>query len=41
LGRALAKSGDKDAARRTLDPLTKLDAASPIRVDAEKALAGN
>jgi putative PEP-CTERM system TPR-repeat lipoprotein len=41
LGRALAKSGDKDAARRTLDPLTKLDAASPLRVDAEKALAGN
>jgi putative PEP-CTERM system TPR-repeat lipoprotein len=41
LGRALAKSGDKDAARRTLDPLTKLDADSPLRADAEKALAGN
>jgi putative PEP-CTERM system TPR-repeat lipoprotein len=41
LGRALLKSGDKDAARRALDPLTKLDAASPLRADAEKALAGN
>ena len=41
LGRALLKSGDKEAARRTLDPLTKLDSASPLRADAEKALAGN
>jgi len=41
LGRALLKSGNKEAARRALDPLTKLDAASPLRVDAEKALAGN
>jgi cellulose synthase operon protein C len=41
LGRALLKSGDKDAARRTLDPLTKLDSGSPVRLDAEKALAGN
>src|SRR5437867_3772619 len=41
LGRALLKSGDKEAARRALDPLTKLDSASPLRVDAEKALAGN
>jgi len=41
LGRALIKSGDKDAGRQALTPLTKLDAASPIRADAEKALAGN
>ena len=41
LGRALLKSGDKEAARRTLDPLTKLDSASPFRADAEKALDGN
>jgi Flp pilus assembly protein TadD len=41
LGRALIKSGDKEAARRALEPLTKLESASPIRADAEKALAGN
>ena len=41
LGRALIKSGDKDAGRRALQPLTKLDASSPLRADAEKAIAGN
>jgi hypothetical protein len=40
-GRALVKSGDKDAAKRVLEPFTKLDASTPLRVDAEKALAGN
>ena len=41
LGRALVKSGDKEGARRALEPFTKLDAGTPLRVDAEKALAGN
>jgi tetratricopeptide (TPR) repeat protein len=40
-GRALVKSGDKESARRALLPFTKLDAGAPLRVDAEKALAGN
>ena len=40
-GRALVKSGDKEGARRTLEPFTKLDAGAPLRADAEKALAGN
>jgi putative PEP-CTERM system TPR-repeat lipoprotein len=41
LGRALVKSGDKEGARRALEPFTKLDAGAPLRADAEKALAGN
>ena len=41
LGRALIKSGDKEAARRVLEPLTKLESAPTIKADAEKALAGN
>ena len=41
LGRALLKSGDKDGARKVLEPLTKLDSAPVIKADAEKALAGN
>jgi predicted Zn-dependent protease len=40
-GRALVKSGDKEAAKRVLEPFTKLDGGAPLRVDAEKALAGN
>jgi cellulose synthase operon protein C len=41
LGRALVKAGDKEGARRALEPFTKLDAGAPLRADAEKALAGN
>jgi len=40
-GRALVKAGDKEGARRALEPFTKLDSAAPLRADAEKALAGN
>jgi putative PEP-CTERM system TPR-repeat lipoprotein len=40
LGQALQKSGDKDGARRVLEPLTKLAEGTPARVEAEKALAG-
>jgi predicted Zn-dependent protease len=39
LAQALAQSGDKAGARREAEPLTKLDAASPIRAEAEKLLA--
>jgi Flp pilus assembly protein TadD len=39
LAKALVDSGDKAAARRELTELTKLDKASPIRVEAEKMLA--
>jgi putative PEP-CTERM system TPR-repeat lipoprotein len=37
---ALLKSGDKEAARRELEKLSKADSASPIRAEAEKLLAG-
>jgi cellulose synthase operon protein C len=40
LGMALIKHGDKDGARRVLEPLTKLAEGTPARVEAEKALAG-
>ena len=40
LAKALLKSGDKDAARRELETLAKLDKDSPIRADAEKLLGG-
>jgi len=39
LGAAQAKTGDKTGARATLEPLTKLDAGSPVRVEAEKTLS--
>ncbi|MDQ2916872.1 MAG: tetratricopeptide repeat protein, partial [Pseudomonadota bacterium] len=39
LAQALASAGDKDGARKELTELTKLDKASPIRVEAEKLLA--
>jgi len=38
LAKALAETGDKAAARRELDRLTKLDKASPVRAEAEKLL---
>jgi FimV-like protein len=38
LARALLESGDKTGARKELTELTKLDKASPIRVEAEKLL---
>jgi cellulose synthase operon protein C len=40
LGQALQKTGDKDGARRMLEPLTKLAEGTPARIEAEKALAG-
>ena len=40
LGLAQIKTGDKTGAKRTLEPLTKLDAKSPLRAEAEKALTG-
>ena len=40
LGIALMKNGDKDGARKVLDPLTKLAEGTPARVEAEKALGG-
>jgi len=39
LGTALIKSGDKEGGRRTLEPLTKLAEGTPVRVEAEKAMA--
>jgi putative PEP-CTERM system TPR-repeat lipoprotein len=39
LGVALAKSGNKAAARAQLEPLTRLDATSPVRSQAEKTLS--
>jgi putative PEP-CTERM system TPR-repeat lipoprotein len=38
LAQALRESGDKEGARRELTELTKLDAASPVRAQAEKLL---
>jgi putative PEP-CTERM system TPR-repeat lipoprotein len=40
LGKALLKAGDKSGARQVLDPLTRLDQASPIRGEAEQLLRG-
>jgi Flp pilus assembly protein TadD len=40
LGLAQIKTGDKTGAKRTLEPLTKLDPKSPVRAEAEKALTG-
>ena len=40
LATALIKSGDKVAARRALEPLTRADTASSVRDDAEKLLSG-
>jgi thioredoxin-like negative regulator of GroEL len=37
--KALVKSGDKVNARAQLDILTKLDSASPVRVEADKLMA--
>jgi putative PEP-CTERM system TPR-repeat lipoprotein len=39
LGTAQARAGDKTGARATLQPLTRLDAKSPTRAEAEKALS--
>jgi Flp pilus assembly protein TadD len=39
LAQALAASGDKAGARQAVDGLTKLDKASPIRIEAEKLQA--
>lgn len=39
LGKALLKTGDKAGARSALEPLTRLDKASPVRGDAEKLLS--
>jgi len=39
LGKALAKNGDKAAARKELEQVSRLDPKSPLRPDAEKALA--
>jgi len=39
LGQALAKNGDKTAARKELELVSRLDPQSPLRPDAEKALA--
>ncbi len=39
LGKALARQGNKTAARRELEIVTRLDPKSPLRADAEKALA--
>ena len=39
LGSAQARAGDKAAARATLQPLTRLDAKSPARAEAEKTLS--
>ena len=40
LAKALIKSGDKAAARKELEMLTKLDKSSALRTDAEKLLTG-
>lgn len=40
LGRALIKTGDKAGAKTVLEPLSRLDQASPLRADAEKLLSG-
>jgi putative PEP-CTERM system TPR-repeat lipoprotein len=40
LGKALLKTGDKAGAKETLEPLKRLDNASPLRADAEKLLSG-
>jgi Flp pilus assembly protein TadD len=39
LGIAQARGGDKASARTTLEPLTRLDAKSPVRAEAEKTLS--
>lgn len=39
LGAAQMRAGDKTGARATLDPLMRLDAGSPARVEAEKTLS--
>jgi len=39
LGVAQVRAGDKSGARTTLEPLTKLDAKSPVRAEAEKTLS--
>ncbi len=39
LAKALAESGDKAAARQAIEPLTKLEKTSPVRVQAEKFLS--
>jgi Flp pilus assembly protein TadD len=40
LGKALLKTGDKAGAKEALEPLKRLDNASPVRADAEKLLSG-
>jgi Flp pilus assembly protein TadD len=40
LAKALLATGDKAGARQELAGLSKLDKASPIRIEAEKLLAG-
>ncbi|MEP6996254.1 MAG: XrtA/PEP-CTERM system TPR-repeat protein PrsT [Betaproteobacteria bacterium] len=40
LAKGLIKTGDKAGAKKALEPLSRLDAASPARVDAEKLLSG-
>lgn len=40
LARGLIKTGDKAGAKKALEPLSQLDAASPARIDAEKLLSG-
>ena len=40
LAKGLIKAGDKAAAKTVLEPLSRLDQASPARADAEKLLSG-
>ncbi len=39
-GQGLIKTGDKAGAKKALEPLSKLDQASPARVEADKLLSG-
>jgi len=40
LAKGLIKTGDRAGAKKTLEPLSKLDAASPARAEADKLLSG-
>jgi len=40
LAKGLIKTGDKAEAKKALEPLSRLDAAAPARVEAEKLLTG-